>query len=237
MGVTFNQQGIRDLYSAVVSDAMALNLFPVVIRHEPKAAPQSDPTLAVWFQSLAPARGASGLAATTGRVQFGARVYTSFLAKPEDGIDPQLLFLGAALLGAWSGGFTLGGDVMEIDLLGAYGTPLSMDAGYITHDDKPFRVAEIVLPVVVDSLWEQVPLWRNRADWAHASSSAATTCPATYRPWTAWAAARPSVTSPTLPSRRTRGSACCGTASCRSPATWTRRTPTRSCRRCRWRMS
>jgi hypothetical protein len=32
-----------------------------------------------------------------------------------------------------------------------------MDAGYITHDDKPFRVAEIVLPVIVDDLWSQVP--------------------------------------------------------------------------------
>jgi hypothetical protein len=157
MGVTFNQAGIRALYAAVVSDAMALNLFPAVLGHEPKAAPQSDPTLAVWLQGLVPARGLSGLASTSGRAQFGARIYSSFLAKPEDDIDPKLLELASALIGAWSGGFTLGGDVMMVDLLGAYGDPLSFEAGYITHDEKPYRVAELVLPVIVDDLWEQAP--------------------------------------------------------------------------------
>jgi hypothetical protein len=157
MGVTFNQAGISALYAAVVSGAQVLNLFPSVLKHEPKTAPQTDPTLAVWLQSLAPARGMSGQGSTTGRAQFGARVYSSFLAKPEDGIDPKLLELASALIGVWSGGFTLGGEVMAVDLLGMCGEPLSFEAGYIVHDDKPYRVAEIVLPVIVDDLWSQVP--------------------------------------------------------------------------------
>jgi hypothetical protein len=157
MGIVFNQAGISALYAAVVSDAMALNLFPAVVKHEPKSAPQTDPTLAVWLQSLAPARGMSGQGSTTGRAQFGARIYSSFLAKPEDDIDPKLLELASALIGAWSGGFTLGGEVMAVDLLGMCGEPLSFEAGYITHDEKPFRVAELVLPVIVDDLWEQAP--------------------------------------------------------------------------------
>lgn len=157
MSVTFNQAGINALYAAVVSDAQAIGLFPSVLRYEPKTAPQADPTLAVWLQSLTPAKGLSGLAATSGRAQFGARLYTNYLARPEDSIDPKLLELASALIGTWSGGFTLGGDVMEIDLLGAYGTPLSFEAGYIVHDDKHFRVAEITLPVIIDDLWEQSP--------------------------------------------------------------------------------
>ena len=42
-----------------------------------------------------------------------------------------------ALIG-WgvSNGFTLGGEVMEVDLLGAYGEQMSSQPGYIEHDGK-----------------------------------------------------------------------------------------------------
>ena len=37
---------------------------------------------------------------------------------------------------------------MAVDLLGGWGEPLSATAGYMQHDDKQFRVAELVIPVV-----------------------------------------------------------------------------------------
>jgi hypothetical protein len=153
--MTFNADAVNTLFAAVVSEAQKLGPFEVVIQHEPKAAPQSLPTLAVWAQSIGPIAAVSGLSATSGRVSFRLRVYLSFLGKPEDAIDPELIALTSLVLNAFSGGFTLGGTVMEVDLLGAYGQSLSADAGYIAHDSKHFRVMEITLPVIIDDLWTQ----------------------------------------------------------------------------------
>lgn len=153
--MTFNAAAVSALFAAVVSEAQKLGGFEVVIAHEPKAAPQSLPALAVWTQSIGPVAAVSGLSATSGRVSFRARVYLNFLGKPEDDIDPTLIALISTLLNAFSGGFTLGETVMEIDLLGAYGQSLSADAGYISHDGKHFRVMEITLPVIIDDLWTQ----------------------------------------------------------------------------------
>lgn len=153
--MAFDQTAIGDLYGQLVSTAKKLGGFETVIRHEPKAAPVSLPALAVWFASIGPARGVSGLAATSARCEFRARAYLNALAKPEDDIDPKLILVTSQLLAAFTGGFTLNGDVMEVDLLGAYGTPLEATAGYIQHDDHQFRVAELTIPVIIDGIWTQ----------------------------------------------------------------------------------
>lgn len=153
----FSQTAISELYGQLLAAGQQSGIFKQVIAHEPRTAPQADPVLAVWLASLTPVRGVSGLAETAGRCQFAGRIYISLLAKPEDATDPALLYAASQLLAAWSAGFTLGGDVMEIDLLGAYGTPLGMEIGYIVHDEKPFRIAEITVPLVIDGLWVQAP--------------------------------------------------------------------------------
>ena len=153
--MAFDQAAIVAVYAAAVSAAQKLNVFENVIQHEPKAAPVSLPACAVWTQSLTPVAAVSGLSATAGRLELRARIYLNFLGKPEDKIDPELIRLTSALLGAYSGGFTFAGTVMEIDLLGAYGQSLSATAGYIQHDSHMFRVMECEIPVVIDSLWQQ----------------------------------------------------------------------------------
>jgi hypothetical protein len=153
--VTFNTAAVNAVYAAAVSAAQKLGCFEVVIQHEPKSKPVSVPALAIWTQELRPVAAVSGLAATSGRLSLRARVYLNFMGKPEDKIDPLLITLTSTLLGAYSGGFTFGGTVMEIDLLGAYGEALSAQTGYIHHDDTMFRVAEINLPVIIDGLWTQ----------------------------------------------------------------------------------
>jgi hypothetical protein len=83
-------------------------------------------------------------------------VYLNAMSKPEDSTDPKLILLISQLIGAFSGGFTLGGEVMAVDLLGAWGAPLAVQAaGWLEHDGKQFRVAELTIPVVIDDIWVQ----------------------------------------------------------------------------------
>jgi hypothetical protein len=153
--VSFDQAAIRAVYDHALSLARSLNVFEGVIAHEPKAKPVSLPACAVWTQHLRPVAAVSGLAATSGRLELRARIYMSFMSKPEDRIDPELIRLTSALFGAYSGGFTFGGTVMEVDLLGAHGESLSADAGYIEHDGTHFRVMECSVPVIISDLWVQ----------------------------------------------------------------------------------
>ena len=153
--MAFDAAAINAVYAAAVSYAQKLGVFETVYAYEPKAAPASLPACAVWTQALTPVAALSGLSATSGRLELRARIYVSFLGKPEDRIDPELVRLASTLLGAYTGGFTFAGTVYAIDLLGAHGQSLSATAGYIQHDSHMFRVMECEIPVIIDSLWQQ----------------------------------------------------------------------------------
>lgn len=153
--MTFNAEAVNTVFAAAISTVQRLADFETVISHEPKSAPVSLPACAVWVQEIVPVPALSGLASTSGRLSLRARIYLPFLGKPEDAIDPRLVTLTSLVFGAYSGGFTFSGEVMEVDLLGAYGESLSATAGYINHDDRMFRVMEIKVPVIIDDLWTQ----------------------------------------------------------------------------------
>ena len=146
--------GILD---AVVSHALASGFFDRVNTHEPKSAPPSGLTCAIWVQSIGPVPLGSGLASTTGRLGLQVRLYTSMTAEPQDAIDPGLMRAVDGLLAAYSGDFELGGLVRNVDLLGAYGDPLSARAGYLNVDGKLMRIMDITLPLIVNDLWTQAP--------------------------------------------------------------------------------
>jgi len=146
---------IVSILDRVVSHAMALGLFERVNQHEPKNAPGNGLTYAVWSQSMQPLPLASGLASTTGRIEFNCRIYTSMLQQPYDMIDPNIITATDKLMAAYSGDFDLGGTIRDVDLLGEHGTPLSANAGYLTQDSKTFRVMTITLPLIVNDLWDQ----------------------------------------------------------------------------------
>src|SRR5690348_12778745 len=92
------------LFAAMVSTAQRLNIFETVIAHEPKAAPVNQPLLALWLGPVTPLGVASGLGVTSARVTIHGRIYLSWMSKPESAIDPKLLNLTSALMGAYSGG-------------------------------------------------------------------------------------------------------------------------------------
>lgn len=153
--MAFDASAVAALFAQVKSRAQALADFETTIAHEPKAAPQSLPALAFWWAGIGPARGFSGLDSTSTRCEFKARIYLNALGKPEDASEQKLLYLSAQVMGAYSAAFTLGGDVVAVDLLGAWGTPLDATPGYLSYDDKQFRVSEITVPLLLDGTFLQ----------------------------------------------------------------------------------
>lgn len=144
------------ILDSVVSQVQALALFDTVNLHEPKSKPGNGLTCAIWADRIAPLPAASGLASTTGLVLLALRVYASMLQQPFDAIDPNMVAAVDSLIAAFSGGFTLGGNVRDVDLLGAFGTPLAAQAGYINQDGKLMRVMTLTVGLVVNDLWVQV---------------------------------------------------------------------------------
>lgn len=147
---------IRGVLDAIESHALASGYFTAVNGAEPKSPPDtSGITCAVWVEQIGPARGGSGLTSTSIRLCFYVRLYTGMLTDPPEAIDPNLMTALDALMAAYSGDFTLGDLVREVDLLGQYGDPLSARAGYLVEGGTEFRVMTIVLPLVVNDLWLQ----------------------------------------------------------------------------------
>lgn len=151
---------ITAIYDALVSHAQALGIFDQVNDAELTAPPGSGVVCAIMLGDLAPARAGSGLAATSGRLEFQARVYAPRLSQTPGAVDRLILGATCTLLAAYSGDFELDlapdGLVREIDLLGAYGTPLSATAQWLmAGGDSPTRVMTISLPLIINDMWGQ----------------------------------------------------------------------------------
>jgi hypothetical protein len=143
------------LTDAIQSHALATGLFERVNAHEPKSSPGNGLTAAVWAQSVFPVPAASGLTSTTGRIEFNVRIYQNMIAEPQDAIDPAMLAAVDELFALYSGDFTLGGSIRNVDLLGAHGAPMSAQAGYLEVGNGNYRIMTITLPLIVNDLWNQ----------------------------------------------------------------------------------
>lgn len=148
---------VVSILDGIVSPMLASGLFARVNQHEPKSAPGSGLTAAVWLDSVAPAPAGSGLRSTSVRLVFKVRLYTSMLSEPQDAIDSDLLIAAATLMGIFSEDFELGGSVRNVDLLGAFGSSLSSQAGYLNQDGKLMRIIDITLPLICNDSWNQTP--------------------------------------------------------------------------------
>lgn len=145
---------VPTLFDRMASHAATLGVFDRVNTHEPTNSPGQGYTAAVWVNAIAPVR-ASGLDATSVRIEFMVRLYTPVVMVPLDALDPELLRNTDLLLNQYSNDFTLGGSIKNVDLLGAHGVGLSAAAGYVNIGGTLMRVMTITLPVIVNDLWEQ----------------------------------------------------------------------------------
>ena len=152
--MTFDAAAVDGLFNKVVSYVQATGLFDRVNQFEPKSAPGSGLSAAVWVQSIDPVN-SSGLAATSGRVLLNVRVYTNMLSEPPDAIDPGVLTAVTTLMGTFSGDLSLGSTVRNIDLLGETGESLSAKAGYVTIDTVLYRIMELSVPVLINDMFAQ----------------------------------------------------------------------------------
>lgn len=157
MALNFDRGAVQRVFDALVGAAQQLGVFDAVLGHEPKSPPGQGVSFAIWWSSITPVPAMSGLNAVTGLVQFQARAYKPFLAKPEDATDPSLLAATSAFLAALAGAFTLGGIAIDVDLLGAHGQGLRAQAAYGEIGGNIYRLADIDIPVVIDNLWSEVP--------------------------------------------------------------------------------
>jgi hypothetical protein len=149
----------KALISAVASHAAGLGYFDHVTMHEPKNPPGKGLSAAVWVQHIGPAR-SSGLKSTSALVVMNVRIQTNMLAEPQDEIDPNVMEAVDALIGAYTGDFTLGGLVRAVDLMGMTGQFLRADAGYLSIGGPQgglYRVMVVQVPLIVNDAWEQAP--------------------------------------------------------------------------------
>jgi hypothetical protein len=151
----FDSAAVLSLRDQLVSHALKLGVFERVNSHEPKNAPGNGLSCSIWADVIRPLPQASGLNSTSGLVSFHCRVSSSMLQEPQDDIDPQILIAVTTLIGEYSGNFTLGGTVRDVDLLGQFGVALSAQAGYLEHDKKYYRVMVVTLPIVINDMWSQ----------------------------------------------------------------------------------
>jgi hypothetical protein len=146
---------IASITNALVSHAKGTGLFVSVNGHEPKNAPGRGLIVAIWAQNIAPYPSGGGLDSTTTLLVFNVRIYLNMIQEPQDMIDQDILRATDELMRIYSGDFTLGDTVREIDLLGESGTALTAEAGYIEQDSAVFRVMTITVPIIVSDLWTQ----------------------------------------------------------------------------------
>jgi hypothetical protein len=150
--MSYDQAAVNALLNAAKGHAEETGAFRSVVSHEPKAAPGSGLRAAIWVQHIRPIA-ASGLAATSAVVTLSVRVYLNMLEKPEDNIDPQVLAALSLLMDQYTGDFTFGGTIRNVDLLGINGEMLEAEMGYISIADVMYRHGTLIVPCVINDLW------------------------------------------------------------------------------------
>lgn len=146
-------QDYRDLFNGVKSLPMALGVFDMVGTHEPENAPGKGINCSIILGPIAPA--SSGLDATSLKITFLIRIYSSLEQRPLDPVDPELLVATAALIGAYSTsfqltGFTNPGVVRDISLAEVTAAP-----AFLVQDGKGFRVMEVTVPIEINDAFDQ----------------------------------------------------------------------------------
>ena len=158
MAGTFDAEKVAEVMSAVRSVPSGIgSLRSSAIFHEPVSAPAAVPCVALWAGPIEPVGAVSGLSEVSGRLTVMGRLYGARAERMDDKAEALLLSLTSSLLGAFAGAFTLGGDAMFVDLLGAYGQKLTAVPGYLRQDEAFFRASELTVPIIIDPLWTEAP--------------------------------------------------------------------------------
>lgn len=145
------------LLAAIESHLRGCGMFDVVNMHESASPPGRGINAEVWEDSLTTVRAVSGLNVVSVRIVYTIRVLCLADREPRDTIDRDLLDVVSKLFETFCGDFELGGQVLQVDLLGAHGLALSSQSGYLLVDGSTrYRIRTITLPLIIDDLWTEV---------------------------------------------------------------------------------
>jgi hypothetical protein len=144
----------KQIIQVVASTAQASGWFQAVETFEPKSAPTADIHFCTWATDVKPID-SSSIVSTSLRIELAGRIHINMLRDPIGDIDSDIMAAGWDMFLLFSAGFTLGGIVREVDLLGSEGDPLSLRFGYVPIDKRLFRVADFTIPIIVSDAFDQ----------------------------------------------------------------------------------
>ncbi|MEU0411728.1 hypothetical protein ABZ307_28455 [Streptomyces griseorubiginosus] len=147
---------VASIFDQVESHLHRTGLFDQVGMHEPKSAPGNGLSAEAWVEQITAVAAVSGLSTAGVRLEMNIRVRKNMLSEPQDEIDVVVLGAVDLLMNNFAGDFELDGEVMHVDVLGAYGTPLNARATYIEQDKRMYRAMTISLPLIIDNAWAEV---------------------------------------------------------------------------------
>ena len=153
--MSWTKVDFKALRDSLTSHCLASGVFDRVDQHEPKKAPGTGVTAAIYLLKIRPYPAGSGMRATTGVVTMAIRSYLSMLQEPQDDIDAVLFEASNEVMLRLSGDFTLDGLIRNIDLMGASQESLEAEMGYVTIDGKMQRISLVTVPCIVNDLWSQ----------------------------------------------------------------------------------
>jgi hypothetical protein len=148
----FDTDAVNALFASLESHALSLGIFRRVNLHEPENAPGDGLSCSIHLGPIAGDGTISGQGSVSGTITFMVWIWNPMMQKPLDGVDPAVLTAVSTLLNAYSGDFTLGGSVRNIDLLRMRADPV-----YVEQEGKQFRVEQITLPIYINDLWVMLP--------------------------------------------------------------------------------
>lgn len=127
---------------------LASGAFGAVDGHQPLGQPTSPVSVAVWAGPVDVSLYGSGLASTKLRLTVFATVYVP-LEDPLDAVEALVVDSVLTIMILLHGDFDLGAAVECVDLLGASGTPVGAQLGYVRIDSRDYRTATVTIPILL----------------------------------------------------------------------------------------
>lgn len=149
---------MNNALDVLISEAQRLGLFERVNTYESKSQVGSGLSAeVVWMSGPTPVAGRSGLAVTSARIIYGCRIMLDFKTTPEDSIDGAIINAVNLYVNALHGELDLADPLgSHIDVFGMGGVSIDAQGGYLTLDNITYRIATIIIPILMDDFWAQV---------------------------------------------------------------------------------
>jgi len=142
----------KGIFEALESHALRLGVFGAVNGHEPKSPPVYGDSLVLTL-ALGPFRPitSSGLQSLSYRIEVLGRIWKTNSSET-DATEPEILSAAITFMSSISGGFTLGGLIRCVDVLGMDGEQMQAEPGYVDMGDDKYRTIDLMIPLLVNDV-------------------------------------------------------------------------------------